>query len=62
MTAFTIKNFGHFEADKQGKVQFIPVVKETVKPKAAAAKTSTTAKATAKIRLINLNFFMIIYF
>ncbi|PLX19689.1 MAG: hypothetical protein C0597_05065 [Marinilabiliales bacterium] len=45
---YVIKDFGHFEADKQGKVQFIPVVKESVKPKAVAEKTSTTKTAAKK--------------
>jgi nucleoid DNA-binding protein len=41
---FIIKDFGHFEADKQGKVQFITVAKEEKAETKTAAKSSTTKK------------------
>lgn len=50
---FIIKDFGHFEADKQGKVQFITVAKEekaetkTAAKPAATKKTKTTAPTKA---------------
>lgn len=49
---YSIKDFGQFVADKQGKVQFITIVKEetTKKPEAEKkpAKTTTTKKTPAK--------------
>ncbi len=52
---YNIKNFGKFEADKQGKVQFITIAKETPTEKetketpktTTTRKTSTTKKTTA---------------
>jgi nucleoid DNA-binding protein len=49
---YSIKDFGQFVADKQGKVQFITIAKDkiTEKPEAEkkAAKTTVTKKTTAK--------------
>lgn len=42
---FIIQDFGHFEADKQGKVQFVTIPKEKAEPK--AAKTTSTKTATS---------------
>lgn len=45
---FIIKDFGHFEADKQGKVQFITVAKEEKTEAKKAAKPAATKKTTTK--------------
>lgn len=45
---FIIKDFGHFEADKQGKVQFITVAKEEKSEAKTAAKPAATKKTTTK--------------
>lgn len=45
---FIIKDFGHFEADKQGKVQFITVAKEEKTDTKTTTKSATTKKTAAK--------------
>lgn len=42
---FEIKDFGHFEADKQGKVQFITVAKEKKEEKETKATSKTAAES-----------------
>jgi len=43
---FEIKNFGHFEADKQGKVQFLTVAKEKKEEKEKKAPSKPATKST----------------
>ncbi len=47
---FIIQDFGHFEADKQGKVQFVTIPKEKAEPKVTktTAATKTAASSTKK--------------